>query len=239
MKVLRPLPRPRASDAVYEALRGAILSRVFEPGQRLDVKALAQQLDVSLTPVKDALARLAAEDLVEIRPRSGTFVTAMSAEDVAETFEIRMALECLGAEAAVAKATDDEIARFRALADSMTGNEPDETAWTEHDRRNRQFHAWIVHASRNRRLIAMYESLNAHIQIARIHRAEHDWRRRLNVERQEHAAILSALERRDAAAAVAALRQHISRAADSLLRDLRRQAGDRLQQTPSVDELTR
>jgi DNA-binding GntR family transcriptional regulator len=225
MKPLRPLSRSRASDAVYEALRSAILSPMFEPGQRLNVPELAQQLDVSLTPVKDALARLAAEELVEIRPRSGTFVTGVSAEDVADTFEIRAALESLAAESVVARANNDDIAQLRALFEAMSVVESDEPTWAEHERRNREFHAWIVRCSRNRKLIAMYESLHAHIQIARIHRGETDWRQRLSVEHEEHAAIVRAIEQRSAQAAVRAVRRHLARAADSLVRDLRRQAG--------------
>ena len=104
------LSRQRASDSVYEALRSAILSRSFAPGQRLNVHELAAELGVSLTPVKDALTRLEAEALIEIRPRSGTFVTAMSPDDVAEAFEIRCALECLAAEKALARATAADIA---------------------------------------------------------------------------------------------------------------------------------
>jgi DNA-binding GntR family transcriptional regulator len=235
MKPLGPLPRRRASDAVYESLRSAILSKVFEPGQRLKVRELAQQLDVSLTPVKDALGRLAAEDLIEIRPRSGTFVTALSPDSVAETFEIRAALECLAAESAVINATDDEIAHFRTLFEAMSVTEQTEQAWTLHDRRNSEFHNWIVRGSKSRKLIAMYDSLNAHIQIARIHRAEGDWRQRLSVEHREHGAIVTAFEQRDADAAVAALRHHLSRAAHSLVRDLRRQAGEPLQHATESD----
>jgi len=238
MKSFGPLPRGRASDAVYEALRSAILSRVFQPGQRLKVHELAQQLDVSLTPVKDALSRLAAEELIAIRPRSGTFVTAMSPDDVAETFEIRAALECLAAETVVARATDAEIERLRELYDAIGLIAADDDGWTMHERRNGEFHNWIVRCSRNRKLISLYESLNAHIQIARIHRAEADWQQRLDVERGEHAAIVEAFEQRDPRAAVAALRQHISRAADSLVHDLRHQAADTTVKAATDESLT-
>lgn len=237
MKPLGPLSRRRASDAVYEALRDAILSRVFEPGQRLHVHDLAQRLDVSLTPVKEALGRLAAEELVEIRPRSGTYVTAMSPDTVEETFQIRTALECLAAEAAVVRASDSEIERLRLLFESMGETAPREQA--VHEQRNSEFHRWIVRCSQNRKLISMYESLNAHIQIARIHHAEADWRQRLSVEHREHAAIVAAFEARDAQAAVTALRQHLTRAADSLVRDLRRQAGDRAEQVASSEDTPR
>jgi DNA-binding GntR family transcriptional regulator len=61
MNSLPKLDRTRASDSVFEVLRDSILTRVFRPGDRLDVKAVATQLGVSPTPVKDAINRLAAE----------------------------------------------------------------------------------------------------------------------------------------------------------------------------------
>ncbi|MEO8360158.1 MAG: GntR family transcriptional regulator [Vicinamibacteria bacterium] len=221
MKPFGPLPRQRASDSVYEALRSGILTRVFEPGQRLNVPELASQLQVSLTPVKDALNRLASEDLIEIRPHSGTFVTQVMPEDVAETFQIRSALERLAGELAIAHATPADVAELRHLVNQMAGTVADEAAWSAHEKWNGRFHQLIIDLSRNRKLIQMYEDLNAHIQIARIHRGRQDWQERLPDERAEHEAIISAFEARDVAALQTALQNHVSRAAESLVRDLR------------------
>jgi DNA-binding GntR family transcriptional regulator len=227
------LERQRASDSVYAALRTAILSRTFAPGQRLNVHALATELGVSLTPVKDALARLEVETLVEIRPRSGTFVTAVSPDDVADTFEIRCALECLAAEKALARATPADIAALRELAGGIAeSSEDDDAARPTHSARNVEFHKRIVALSGSRRLVQMYESLDAHIQIARIHSGRTDWRTRLSSELNEHLAVVDAFERRDVAALVSALRQHIMRACASLVRDLREL--DTPKQSPSA-----
>ncbi len=223
MKRFAPLPRQRASDSVYEALRSGILTRVFEPGQRLNVPELAQQLQVSLTPVKDALNRLAAEDLIEIRPHSGTFVTLVMPEDVAETFQIRAALESLAGELAIGNAGPSDIAELRRLVNQMSAPVADEAAWSTHEEWNSRFHQLIVDLSRNRKLIQMYEDLNTHIQIARIHRGRHEWQDRLPAERAEHEAIIRAFEEHDAAALQQALRIHVTRAAESLVRDIKEQ----------------
>ncbi|MCU0256823.1 MAG: GntR family transcriptional regulator [Vicinamibacterales bacterium] len=215
-----PVSRQRASDSVYDAIRQAILSRVLVPGQRLHVQELAAQLGVSPTPVKDALTRLEAEALVEIRPRSGTFVTSLSPEDVAETFEIRCALECLAAEKAIPHTTPDVIDELRALAHAIADLADEDAARQQHEARNIDFHKRIVSLSANRRLVQIYEGLDAHIQIARIHRGHDDWRRRLASELDEHLAIVEALAARDAGRVTAALRHHITRAAASLVRDL-------------------
>lgn len=227
------LPRQRASDSVYEALRQAILSRKFAPGQRLHVHKLAAELGVSLTPLKDALARLEAEALVQIKPRSGTFVTAVSPEDVAEAFDIRCALECLAAEKALGRATTESIAQLRVLAGQIAAPVEGESGRLAHATRNVEFHKRIVALSGSRRLMQMYESLDAHIQIARIHLGQDDWKTRLDSELEEHLAIVDALGRRDVGALAAALRHHILRAADSLVRDLQHQDPEEAEGSPA------
>lgn len=223
---LPALTRQRTSDSVYDALRSAILSRSFAPGQRLNVHELAADLGVSLTPVKDALTRLEAEALIHIRPRSGTFVTAVSPDDVAEAFDIRCALECLAAEKALARASAADVKGLRALAIEISEPPDVEAARLTHAARNVEFHKRIVGLSGNRRLVQMYENLDAHIQIARIHLRHGDWKTRVQDEREEHLAIVAALERRDGEALVGSLRHHILRAAESLVRDLRQMEAD-------------
>jgi DNA-binding GntR family transcriptional regulator len=218
---LPTLARQRTSDSVYDALRHAILSRKFAPGQRLIVHELAAELGVSLTPVKHALTRLEAEALIQIRPRGGTFVTAVSPDDVAEAFDIRCALECLAAEKALTRATAEDIAQLRGLIGQIGAPVKGEAGRLAHAARNVEFHKRIIALSGSKRLIQMYGSLDAHIQIARIHLEQGDWKTRLDSEREEHLAVVEALARRDGPALVAALRRHIRRAAESLVWDLR------------------
>src|ERR1039457_4290391 len=105
------LQRDRLVDAVYQSLRQAILDSSIPPSERLNVEELAQKLGVSLTPVRHAVQQLATEGLVEIKPRSGTFVTQLSAQNVEETLEIRRALECLAVETAIEKITREDLRR--------------------------------------------------------------------------------------------------------------------------------
>jgi GntR family transcriptional regulator, rspAB operon transcriptional repressor len=224
MPTMKPLPRlhrSRASDAVFDILRDKILSRGFVPGDRLDVRALADQLGVSPTPIKDALNRLAAEGLVDIRPRSGTYVAELAIEAVAETFEIRRALECLAAEHVVARLTPDLARRFEAIVASLDRPVTSERDRAEHERKNGELHMLLVESSGNRRLAELYRSLNAHLTIARIHSRRRPDEVRLEQERREHRAILDALRARDAAALVSALDRHIRRAGSALVDDVR------------------
>jgi len=227
MNSLPKLDRTRASDSVFEVLRDSILTRVFRPGDRLDVKAVATQLGVSPTPVKDAINRLAAEGLIDIRPRSGTYVAEMSPQAVAEVFEIRRALECLAAETLVPRVTPDLIERFEALFEALDLPMDDEDSRRLHDESNVEFHLLIVQASGNQRLLELYHSLNAHLTIARIHLRRRPDDARLAQEHREHRAIVDAIAARDAKRLVDVLGQHIKRAGVALVEDVSRaQSGD-------------
>ena len=206
---------------MFDVLREKILTRGFVPGDRLDVRALADQLGVSPTPIKDAVTRLAAEGLVEIRPRSGTYVAELAVEAVAETFEIRRALECLAAEHVVDRLTPDLTKRVETIVTALERPVTSERERVEHERKNSELHSLLVQSSGNRRLAELYRSLNAHLTIARIHSRRRPDSVRLEQERREHRAILEALMARDAAALVSALDRHIRRAGNALVDDVR------------------
>ena len=199
---LSRITRRRATDEVYDAMRQAILTRVFKPGERLQVEEISAKLGVSLTPVRHALQQLATEGLVDIHPRSGTYVSAVSPEDIEETFEIRCALECLAAERAVTRITPTQLARIRELLRILSRAVIGERSLKEHEKANVELHETIIEASGSRRIRELYDSLYAHIKIARIHTSEahqdrrRDWTSRLEEEQKEHAAIVRALEAR-------------------------------------------
>ncbi|HTM48181.1 MAG TPA: GntR family transcriptional regulator [Bryobacteraceae bacterium] len=218
---LEKIQRERAVDAVYQALRQAIVSSLMKPGERLNVDELARKLGVSLTPVRSAIQQLANEGLVEIRPRSGTFVASLSPQDVEETFEIRCALEQLAGEKAVANIKPAALKRLRGLLRSLARPTRSDEDRKAHEQDNSELHRIIVEAAGNRRLLEMYEALNAHIKIARIHSAEANWPARMEQEQAEHEEIVNALEKRDAAALARVLRRHIYRAKDALVATLR------------------
>ncbi len=219
---LPQLKRERASDSVFSILRESIVTQAFPPGQRLNVKDLAEKLGVSMTPVKEAINRLATEGLVEILPRSGTFVTEVAAQDVIETFELRAALECLAAEKALERMTPEDVARLKDLVKEMDKSASTEKERATHDRKNVEFHNLIIELSGNRKLMEIYRSLNAHIKIARIHYSRTGWAERLKTEQEEHKRILRAFETRNRETAVKHLRQHIERGAQCLIEDLKK-----------------
>ncbi len=214
---LGKIERRRAVDDVHRAIREAILDRRFPPRMRLNVEDLASQLGVSLTPVRSAIQLLAAEGLVDVHSRSGTFVATLSRRDLEETFDIRCALECLAAEKAAERLTDKAIERARKLAAIMQKPVKNDSQRKIHEQANWDFHEIVIRASGNQRLADMCESLQAHIAMCRLHRLDDNWQTRLPQEQKEHQEIIEALEKRDAKALTKALRSHILRAKDALL----------------------
>jgi DNA-binding GntR family transcriptional regulator len=217
MAELQQIERVRAADSIFAALRCAILEHDFRPGERLDVQLLAKKFDVSPTPVKNALNMLASAGLVEIKPRSGTFVVNLTADDVAETFDIRRALECLAAETALRNVDDAGIGQLSRLVEKTRTTRNAE----EHDKYNSEFHRTLVKLSGNRRLLEVYDDLNAHLRIARIHSTKQGWTARVAREHAEHAEILEAVRLRDLAKLTDALTRHIDRAKQTLAGELK------------------
>ncbi|HET8547645.1 MAG TPA: GntR family transcriptional regulator [Bryobacteraceae bacterium] len=224
---LLPLKRQRASDEVYEALRESILARLFKPGERLQMTHIAEKLGVSMTPLRQAIQRLAAEGLIEIRPRSGTFITRLDAREVDETCEIRCALECLAGEKAIERIAEDELEEFRSILRKLEKPVVSAESRKRHEQANTRFHNHLIACSGNQRLVEMYNGLNAHLQIARLHAGDLYWADRLKAEQREHERIVTALEARNPAELRQALREHILRAKQSLLAALREEGDAR------------
>jgi len=216
------IPKQRFGDIVYQMIRQGILDQTFPPGTRLDLDELAANLDVSVTPVKDSINRLANEGLVEIRARMGTYVSRISIEDLAQTLEIRCALETHAAIRAAEVAGDSDIRKLQDFCDEMAKSVQNNQERMQHEELNRKFHQTIVELSNNYRLIELYKSLNTHITMARVHFASEAWRDRLAQETFEHRRIVDCLKRRDGLATAQALRDHIQSATESLVKDMRR-----------------
>lgn len=107
----------RAFDKAYHALREGIIAGRFPPSRRITEQEVAAAAGVSRTPVREALRRLHAEGIVDFRPNQGAMVTAWSAEETEEIFELRAILESHGARRAAERASAAQLARLRELAE--------------------------------------------------------------------------------------------------------------------------
>jgi len=148
--------RPRtASDFVSDALRRSILSGELAGGTRLGLSEIASLLDVSTTPVREALRELSFEGLVRLDSYRGGEVAAVSRRDVEEIVRIRQVLEPMAIEEAVEGMTPEILADAAQILEDMASSD----SWDSWVQGNRAFHQKIYEASASRRLIALIKSL--------------------------------------------------------------------------------
>lgn len=119
------------ADQAYLAIRGLIVSLKMAPGALIDERRLMESLGIGRTPVREALRRLAQEQLVEVFPRRGMFVTGVDVRDLVHISEVREALEPEAARHAAERATDEERAELRRLAEVIGGRGVDLMALDE------------------------------------------------------------------------------------------------------------
>ena len=190
---------------VRESLRLAILNGQLPGGSRLVQSDLAKQLDVSTTPVREALRDLAAESLIHIDPHRGAVVSELDHGDLVEVYQIRRRLERLALELALPLVSDEALNHAQELHQTMSAA-PQSAAWVQ---LNREFHMTIFEASKLTRLISLIRTLqNASVTAisARLQRGP-NLRETANTE---HGQLLDAVRRRDLDEAVAVLLYHLS-----------------------------
>lgn len=197
--------RMSAVDQVVQSLRQSIATLEMRPGQTLDKTALAARFGVSRFPISEALNRLQAEGLVDIRPQIGSRVSLIRLAHVEENLFMRRALEAEMAEALAQR-------RDRALLDELRRNLRYQRAAVDADDRegfhslDLDFHDAMADRLAYPRLRAMLESLRLSLDRARRLIGSP---RRHAITHAEHVAIVAALEIGDARAARAAMAGHI------------------------------
>jgi DNA-binding GntR family transcriptional regulator len=216
----RAAPRSSLVDAAYRVLRQRILDNVYPPGHQALEQALAEELGISRTPLREALIRLQKEGLVEVVPRHGVRVLPVSPEDMKQIYEILAALESLAAElAAKRKPSAAELAPLEQASRDMARalRADDLESWAEADER---FHRHLVELSGNRLLVEAVLSFwdRAH----RVRRFTLRFRPKPLHSTREHTALLERIRAGDAAGANEVNRAHRERASRELLGILER-----------------
>lgn len=196
--------RQTAHEFVREAIRRAILNGDLPSGARLVQAELAATLEVSTTPVREALRDLASEGLVRFDPHRGAVVQELSAEELHEIYEIRLILEPVAMRQAVPRLTDDLLQRLRRLHQRMI-DEPHSAEWVDY---NRTFHMAVYESSASPRLASIIRGLQD-AAVMYIGASLHDVPSLREEANTQHGKILEALERRDADAAVEAIVEHL------------------------------
>ena len=170
-RTIRPL-RTVLSDETYNRVREMLLTHEIAPGERINIDALARELDVSQTPVREALARLESDDLVIKEPLRGYQATALlGASELQDLFQFRGIIEPWAAMTAARKITDD--GRTRLTAELATGKEAQGldmeasyAAMSEHDAR---FHALVAELSGSEFVREAYVRTHCHLHLFRLY----------------------------------------------------------------------
>jgi DNA-binding GntR family transcriptional regulator len=200
------------TDMVAALIRELIITGGLAAGEQLRQRDLAQRFHVSQTPVREAMRRLESEGLVFGDAHRGFTVAVPDVGPLEENFQIRAALESLGASLAARKIDEAGIVRLRGLNDQMRAMDEGDARYAD---LNREFHFTIYEYARSPLLLSLMRLLWASLQggpkVARTH-AE---------SARQHEAILDALSSADADAAYAQTYQHIMGAEHRLTHDER------------------
>lgn len=208
---------PRRSAGLVEAVYSAIFARLMSlriaPGDRLTIDALARELGVSPTPVREALSRMESEGLIHkthlVGYRAAAQLTAPQFEDL---YDLRLLLEPYLAARAAQSVTPAQLAALRGLMAEMAG----EGAALDYGRfaqLDKRFHDEIARAAGNAIAVEALARLHTHVHLFRLMSNATVAGEAL----KEHAAIIEAFERRDPAAAAEVMRAHIEKSRARLM----------------------
>jgi DNA-binding GntR family transcriptional regulator len=205
-------------NRAYAALRDVIVSLdVYDRSGdvRLDERRLAQDLGVSRTPVREAMAQLEREGFVRSVPRRGVYVVRKSKQEVIEMITAWAALESMAARLITQIASEEEIAMLRKMFTKFE-NGTLHAKLDEYSEVNIEFHQSIIRMSKNGVLISLAENLFTHMRMIRRKTIGEEDRADRSI--RDHLNIIEALERRDTVRAEDLVRQHALGLADHVAR---------------------
>lgn len=212
------IPRAALHEQVAHRLRQMLVENRIAPGAKLNERALSEVLNVSRTPLREAIKMLAAEGLVELLPNRGAIAVELSEADVLNTFEVMAGLEAQSGELAAQRITDAELNEIKAMHFEMLA------AYTRRDlpayyRLNAAIHSAINAAAKNPVLMDTYNQVNARLQALRFrsNQNEEKWREAV----KEHEQMVAALSARDPVAMRAVMSQHLAHKLGTVIQQLR------------------
>ncbi len=205
-----------ASQRVYSALRCMAMTYRLPPGQRLNEGALARDLNVSRTPLREALHRLASEGLIVAVPGRGFQARPLDVKEVFDLYEARLAVESAIVELASERANPDSLDAIDAYLDESVREH--ETAPIERlVQLDEGFHERVAALTGNGELVRMLRSINARIHFFRWV----DMHGRRDNTQSEHRALIAAMRARDRDRAREVVRAHITRRKEQVVEGIR------------------
>jgi len=194
------------NQRIYDRMRELVESGAISPGARLDERALADDLGVSRTPLREAIGKLVEDGLVEHRAYCGNFVRTLTVKQVNDLYVVREALEGLAVRLAVPKLSENHVLTIRRILDD-TFDALERGDMAGYSIADQSFHDTLARLSENEPLIEALGRLRRQIQLVRaLANRDPDVVKRTAFERPQ---ILAALELRDAERAARLMEEHI------------------------------
>jgi DNA-binding GntR family transcriptional regulator len=208
-------PEPRASDLAHAVLRDMIVDLRLPPGAVVNEQQLSSETGFGRMPIREAMARLAAERFVTVVPRRGTYVTPLGLAEVLDMFEAREAIECGVAHLTARRATPAQLERLRELAGAADRVRSDDQI-EQHLHADHAIHTHLASVTGNAILQESVDRLLQHnLRFWRSYWTTHEPRAS---DMLSHADLVDALASHEPEAAELAMRQHIG-ASRGLLQD--------------------
>ena len=210
MAVLKPIKIPSAKERVASELRKAILSKQIEEGENLSLESVAQQLNVSITPVREAFQILSRDGLIKLRPNKGAIVLGITETYIREHYQLRGILE--SACAGIAASPDTDIHK---IEQSYLGAKKmiESGDYSQYANCNREFHSEIWATSGNKKMENMIAELWNGLSMGSMVTEEEY----ANISIKEHKAIYEARKAHDVQLAQQKMYEHIMRSCDDML----------------------
>jgi len=210
-------------ERVADTLREEIFAGTLAPGSFVDEVALCERLEISRTPLREALKVLTAEGLVRHEPRRGCFVNEVTEQDLDDIFPVIALLEGRCAFEAARNASDADLAVLESLHQQLEAH-ADARRIVDYYQTNHAIHEAIITLANNRWLAQVIGDLRKILKLARLQGLHAPGR--LDQSLTEHLAVFAALRARDSEGAEAAMRTHLTRQREAL-RELARQQRNR------------
>ena len=198
-------------EIAYNYLRKAIIEHVLPPGSPIVEQDISNRLEISRTPVREALKQLEMEELIQVSPVRGYFVAEINLMDVTEIFDLRLTLELLALKTSINKITSEEIEEMELLLAQLSVDCSHEKFYET----DRHLHDLITHRSCNRRLVHFLSNINS--QVERFRYIASLKPERLKHSREEHEEILRYIREHDFEKTEAALTLHINHVKESVM----------------------
>lgn len=210
MNGLKPIKIPSAKEKVAAELRKAILSRKMKEGESLSLDNVATQLNVSITPVREAFQILARDGLIKLRPNKGAIVLGINDTYIREHYQLRAILESACAELAAAESVDISTIReaYERSKESLQKGD-----YSNYASQNREFHSEIWAVAGNKKMENMIAELWNGLSMGNMV-TEQEYAK---ISIEEHGKIMDAIAAGDAVRAKQEMYAHIMRSRDDML----------------------